>query len=56
MRLPGRPLRTLTDVGGYAIRRSALHDALFFAATSVDVRLRSDEAIAIAHTRERASR
>jgi flavin-dependent dehydrogenase len=47
LRLAGRPLRTIADVGAYAIRRAALHDALFFAATSAGVRLRADDAIAI---------
>lgn len=47
LRLPGRPLRTIADVGGFAIRRAVLHDALFFAATSAGVRLRADAAVTI---------
>lgn len=47
LRLPERPLRTIGEVGGFAIRRAALHDALFFAATAAGVRLRADAAISI---------
>lgn len=49
LRLPGRPLRTIDEVGAYSIRRGVLHDALFFAAMSAGVRLRADNAIAIGH-------
>lgn len=47
LRMPGRPLRTITEVGAFAIRRAALHDALFLAATSAGVRLRADKAVVV---------
>jgi menaquinone-9 beta-reductase len=47
LRLPGRPLRTLSDVGAFAIRRAVLHDGLFHAALSAGVRLRADNAVTI---------
>ncbi len=49
LRLPERPVRTVTEVGAFAIRRSALHDGLFFSATAAGVRLRADKAITIGH-------
>lgn len=47
LRLPGRPLRTVDDVGAFALQRGVLNDALFFAAMSLGVRLRADAATAI---------
>jgi flavin-dependent dehydrogenase len=49
LRLLGRPLRTVDDVGSFALRRGVLNDALFFAAMALDVRLRTDTATAIDH-------
>src|SRR5262249_35215188 len=46
LRLPGRPLRTIGDVGAFSLRRGVLNDALFFAAMSLGVRFRADTAIA----------
>lgn len=46
LRLPRRPLRTIDDVGAFALRRSVLNDALFFAAMSLGVRFRGDTAVA----------
>jgi flavin-dependent dehydrogenase len=42
LRLPGRPLRTIDDVGAFSLRRGVLNDALFFAAMSRGVRFRAD--------------
>lgn len=47
LRLPARPPRTIDEVGAFTIRRGALTDALFFAAMSLDVRLRPVAATAI---------
>jgi flavin-dependent dehydrogenase len=47
LRLPGRPLRTIDDVGAFSLRRGVLNDALFFAAMSLGVRYRADTATAI---------
>ncbi len=47
LRLPGRPLRTIDDVGAFSLRRGVLNDALFFAAMSLGVRFRADAATAI---------
>ncbi|MBF6618659.1 MAG: FAD-dependent oxidoreductase [Patulibacter sp.] len=49
LRIPGRPNRTIDDVGGFAIGRRTLGDALFFAAMAAGVRLRADTAVAISH-------
>lgn len=47
LRLPGRPLRTIDDVGAFALQRGVLNDALFFAAMKLGARLRVDVATAI---------
>ncbi len=47
LRLPGRPLRTIDDVGAFSLRRGVLNDALFFAAMSLGVRFRADAAAAV---------
>ncbi|HMJ04127.1 MAG TPA: FAD-dependent oxidoreductase [Conexibacter sp.] len=47
LRIPGRPLRTIDDVGAFSLGRGVLNDALFFAAMSLGVRLRADTATAI---------
>jgi menaquinone-9 beta-reductase len=47
LRLPARPPRTIDEVGAFSIGRRVLTDALFFAAMSLDVRLRPVAATAI---------
>jgi flavin-dependent dehydrogenase len=47
LRLPGRPPRTIDDVGAFSLRRGVLNDGLFFAAMSLGVRFRGDAATAV---------
>jgi flavin-dependent dehydrogenase len=52
LRIPGRPLRTIDDVGAFGVQRGVLNDALFFTAMGLGVRLRADVATAIERTEQ----